>query len=61
MAAFPPARRSAMIPEPTTVASRSAVPIPSAAARFEREKVMRALNRSSERSCHVAATSPNRG
>jgi hypothetical protein len=31
MATFPPASRSAMIPEPTTVASRKAVPMNSAA------------------------------
>ena len=30
MATFPPARRSPMMPDPTTVASKSAVPRPSA-------------------------------
>src|SRR5512134_2734033 len=33
IASFPPARRSAMMPEPTTVASSSAVPTASAARR----------------------------
>src|SRR5262249_22288184 len=33
-ATFPAARRSAMMPEPTTVASNSAVPSPSATSRF---------------------------
>src|SRR5450755_4475508 len=33
MATFPPAKRSAMIPEPTTVAKRNAVPIASDARR----------------------------
>src|SRR5882672_8908082 len=37
MATFPPARRSAMIPEPTTVARSSAVPTNSATARFGSE------------------------
>ena len=41
-----------MIPEPTTVANSIAVPTPSATARFASEKVMRALNRSTERYCH---------
>ena len=40
MATFPPARRSAMIPEPTTVASSSAVPTSSASTRRTRSGLM---------------------
>ena len=38
-ATLPPARRSPMMPEPTTAASSSAVPISSAATRWPRAKV----------------------
>jgi len=36
IAELPPARRSAMTPEPTTVAARSSEPIPSAVKRRDR-------------------------
>src|ERR1700734_2535090 len=41
MAALPPASRSAMMPEPTTVATKSAVPSPSAKSRRSSASILR--------------------